>query len=90
MCSSCLKGSLQKFKKLCEKLQSILLSHDRSPEKTRYSRGSVGGNAVDGKTKKDELRPKIIETHVISDTESEGELLSLNKEDKHKEAKTQT
>jgi hypothetical protein len=44
---------------------------------------------VDGKTKKDE-RPKIIETHVISDTESEGELLSLNKEDKHKEAKTQT
>ena len=67
----------------------ILLSHDRSPEKARYSSVSIGGSVMDGKSKKEE-RPKITGAHVISDTDSKAELLSPYKEDKCNEAKIQT
>lgn len=67
-------GSSQKFKKLCEKLQAILLSHDRSPEKPRRRAGSIGGNLMDGCKKKEE-RPNISGAYVISDNESDAELL---------------
>ncbi|CAB4001392.1 serine threonine- kinase BRSK2-like, partial [Paramuricea clavata] len=67
-------GSSQKFKKLCEKLQAILLSHDRSPEKSRHSTASIGGSLIDGSRKKEE-RPTMSSAYVVSDSESEGDSL---------------
>lgn len=71
-------GSSHKFKKLCEKLQEILLSNGRcsSPEKSRETLESIGGSLVDGVSEKKEERSYLSPRfHNLTDTESEGELL---------------
>ena len=74
-------GSSHKFKKLCEKLQAILLSNERYTldKSRRSSSGSTGGVYTGGKKGE---RASISGAYVISDTESEGELLSPEREGK--------
>ncbi|XP_028407211.1 serine/threonine-protein kinase BRSK2-like [Dendronephthya gigantea] len=80
-----ISGSSQKFRKICEKLEAILLSFGRSPEKT-YKRGSIGGSFTETGTTRKELQPRISGAYVISDNESEGEVLdSPDKESKKNE-----
>ena len=84
--SSYSPGSSSKFKKLCDKLQAILLSNERSPQKTR--RSSERRLSQDS-TKKEE-RPATSGVYVISDNESEEELLSPDKKERRNETKIQT